>query len=97
MYKLSEITFFKQDISFLNTLAFKEKGVLIIYTDHLKIENALFIQEISFNIIKSFETFDEKHVITLIYGEKIILEFDDINQFNNELKTLILDKINQYH
>ena len=66
IYKLTEITQFKQDISYLNQSSFEEDGLFVIYDHMIKVENKYFIQEFPYRIMKSFGLVDELYELELI-------------------------------
>ena len=93
LYKSDNITSFKKDVSSLNKTVFEETGVFIIYDNHLKIENAIFIQEFSYSLIKNIELKDESIIFILDNDESITLNFKVDEELTDELKNKILDNV----
>ena len=93
LYKSDNITSLKKDVSSLNKTVFEENGVFIIYDNHLKIENAIFIQEFSYSLIKNIELKDESIIFILDNDESITLNFKVDEELTDELKNKILENV----
>lgn len=89
IYKLTEITQFKQDISYLNLSSFEEDGLFVIYDHMIKVENKYFIQEFPYRIMKSFRLVDELYELEL--NNNILIKF----KFENPLCDYYVDLINE--
>jgi len=93
LYKSDNITSLKKDISSLNKTVFEENGVFIIFDNHLKIENAIFIQEFPYSLIKNIDITDELINLLLDNNETITLKFNINEELTDELKNKIQKNI----
>ena len=93
IYKLTEITQFKQDISYLNQSSFEEDGLFVIYDHMIKVENKYFIQEFPYRIMKSFRLVDELYELEL--NNNIVIKFKFENPLNEYYVNLINENINR--
>ena len=95
VYYLENQSTFKQDISSLNKSSFTENGIIVIYEDYIRIENSLFTQNLTFNMIKELIS-EESNVwsILLENNDKIRLTVDNNASNLDYILSVIQYKIN---